>query len=318
MELSLINIPKDFIQKTEFDNRNVYSDTDSDYLLITLPFNKFENIRKLVDYVQNVSKRIDATYNEALNYYGSNFGGYDPEYNTMKFKSEVVAYQGFFGAPKFYALSKIWDEGVFLTEPKLKETGGQIRKADATQITKKLLNKIYNILVIPSEVKDLNLLYRKVFIEIKNEIKMELKTDIENLNFEKFGVPKKWGFKADRTMQWVTGARLYNTIIEDVFRPGESMIMVPITGNFQKLIDYYKSNGTDNINLLQPDDLKGINTLSIPNSLREDQKHKLLETLKAYNIQLNFDAIMNFNIDMKLEPFEKLFPLEIIKTKGGV
>ena len=315
----LIYIPDDFIQKTEFDTRNVYSDTDSDYLLIDLPFNKFNDIKQLVDYVQAVSKRIDSTYNEALNFYGSSFGGYDPKYNTMKFKSEVVAYQGFFLAKKFYALGKIWDEGVFFDTPKIKETGGQIRKSDATPITKKLLTLIYKTLTIPSEVKDLNTLYKKVFIEIKNNIKMELKGDIENLNFQSFGVPKKWGFKAERTMQWVTGARLYNSIIEDVFRPGESMIMVPIKGQFQNLIEYYKSNSFDSPYILQPDDFKnGIETLSIPPDLRDDQKVKLLEVLNNYNIKLNFDEIMNFNIEMKIEPFEKLFPIEIIKSKGGI
>jgi hypothetical protein len=313
----LIFIPDDFIETTEYDKRNIYSDTDSDYLLINLPFNKFDDIRQLVDYVQTVSKRIDKVYNEALNHYGSMFGGYNPKYNTMKFKSEVVAYQGFFLAKKFYALGKIWDEGVFFDTPKIKETGGQIKKADATKITKRLLTEIYKVLTIPSEVKDLNTLYRKIFIELKNQIKMDLKTDIENMNFESFGVPKKWGFKAERTMQWVTGARLYNTIVEDTFRPGESMIMVPIIGNFQNLIEYFKLNTQEGY-YLQPDDLKSLSTLSIPTLLKEDQKKKLSDALNQYNIKLNFDEIMNFNIDMKLEPFEKLFPQEIIKTRGGL
>lgn len=313
----LIFIPEDFIQKTEQDKRLAYSDTDSAYLIFDLPFNKFEDIRKLVDYIQNISKRIDNTYNEALNYYVGVFGGMNPHYNTMKFKSEVVAYQGFFNTKKFYALSKAWDEGTFFTEkPKIKQTGGQIKKADVTKISESLLKAVYEILVIPSETKDLYSLYKKIFIETKNSIKLKLKKDIDELNFSSFGVPKKWGFKATRATQWVTGARLYNQICEDLFRPGDSMIMIPIKGQFNQLCDYI-NNGLIQTNefALRPEDTKDLKTLSIPPSISEIQMQKLLSAISQYNIQVNFDEVMSFNVDMKLEVFEKLFPPDI-KLRG--
>lgn len=312
----LINIPPDFIQKTEQDNRLAYSDTDSAYLIFDLPFNKFDNVRTLVDYIQNISKKIDTVYNEALNYYVGIFGGMNPTYNTMKFKSEVVAYQGFFNTKKFYALSKAWDEGTFFDKPKIKQTGGQIKKADVTKISELLLKRIYETLVIPSETKDLYSLYKKVFIEIKNSIKMQLKKDIDELNFNSFGVPKKWGFKAARTMQWVTGARLYNQICEDLFRPGDSMIMVPIKGNFNNLKDFINNGGNNNNEFaLREEDTKDLKTLSIPPTMTNDQKQKLAAALEMYSIKVDFDEVMIFNVDKKLEVFEKLFPPEL-KLKG--
>jgi hypothetical protein len=308
---NLIFLPEDFIQKTENDKRLVYSDTDSAYLIFDLPFNKFEDIRKLVDYIQGLSKKIDNTYNEALNYYVGKFGGMNPAYNTMKFKSEVVAYQGFFNTKKFYALSKAWDEGTFFSEPKIKKTGGQIKKADVTKISEKLLNNVYKILVIPSETKDLLSLYKKIFIETKNSIKMELKKDIDELNFNSFGVPKKWGFKATRATMWVTGARLYNQICEDLFRPGDSMIMIPIKGEFNQLKDYIVNGNENNEFALREEDTKDLKALSIPPNMTTTQKEKLAKALELYRIQVNFDEVMSFNIDMKLEVFEKLFPAEI-------
>lgn len=312
----LIHIPEDFIQKTEQDTRLAYSDTDSAYLIFDLPFNKFDDIRKLVDYIQNISKKIDNVYNEALNHYVGLFGGMNPTYNTMKFKSEVVAYQGFFNTKKFYALSKAWDEGTFFEKPKIKQTGGQIKKADVTKISEDLLTRVYETLVIPSETKDLTSLYKKIFVEIKNSVKMKLKKDIDDLNFTSFGVPKKWGFKATRATQWVTGARLYNQICEDLFRPGDSMIMIPIRGQFNQLCDYV-NNGLIQTNeyALRPEDTKDLKTLSIPPTLSNDQTQKLLNAIQQYSIQVNFDEVMSFNVDMKLEVFEKLFPPDI-KLKG--
>ena len=38
---------------------NAYSDTDSSYQIIELPFNKFEDVHKTVDYTQEIAKSIN-------------------------------------------------------------------------------------------------------------------------------------------------------------------------------------------------------------------------------------------------------------------
>jgi hypothetical protein len=306
------------------DNHNFFANNilvhNSAYLLFDLPFNKFDDIRQLVDYIQQLSTKIDTEYNNALNYYGSMFAGLNPEFNIMKFKSEVVAYQGFFNTKKFYALSKAWDEGAFFDTPEIKKTGGQIKKADVTKISEQLLSLVYKILVLPSETKDLESLYKKIFIETKNRIKMQLKHDIDNLDFKSFGVPKKWSFKATKDMQWVTGARLYNQIVEDLHRPGDSMLTLPIKGNFNILQNYDEQLSLKNKDLtylLKADDYNDISTLSIPPNMNSEQVQKLSVAFEKYSIRVDFDQVMLFNIDMKLEVFEKLFPPEIkLLVKG--
>lgn len=306
----LIQLSNNFINIADKDERLIYSDTDSAYILMNLPFDKFKDIKMLVDYVQKISKLIDKTYNEALNFYMGNFAGGNEKYNTMKFKSEVVAYQGFFGGKKFYALSKAWDEGTFFEEkPKQKETGGQIRKADVTIITKEMLNKVYDILIMPSGLDETSM-YKKIFKELKNEIKFKLISYINNLEYKKFGVPKKWGFKANKKItQWVAGAKLYNSLFEDIFRPGDSLIMIPIKSNQSKIINFLNSKKYNNNFQLSTEeylDLK-ISTLSIPTNMIQEKNEQFIKILSEFDISADFDYIMNFNIDMKLEPFLNLF-----------
>lgn len=316
MNNPLLNIPENFIENTDTNSNLLYSDTDSLYILILIPFDKNQNWRKTVDYVQTVSEMINTNYMEALNINIGKFANLNPKYNTMVFKSETVSIQAAFISKKFYTLAKIWDEGVFYEEinfKTLKKTGGQIRKADITPITKKLLEKVYTVLVVPSDIKKLEEMYRKIFIEIKNNIKMELQNDIKNLNYKSFGVPKKWGFKAEKKItQWVLGAKLYNQICEDIFRPGDSMIMIPIKGQFhdlEKVLDQKKLEFG-----LTKTDLKNLDNISLPPTLRADQIEILNKNFEKYKIKIDYDEVMRFNIDLKLEQYVPLFPTSIIRN----
>jgi negative regulator of genetic competence, sporulation and motility len=101
----LIIVKPNFIENIAENEQLLYADTDSAYLLYNLPFNKFQDIYQLVSYIQGLARELGKLYNESLNYYGT-FANLDPEYNTMDFKSEVVAYRGFLGGKKFYGLAK--------------------------------------------------------------------------------------------------------------------------------------------------------------------------------------------------------------------
>lgn len=311
------HLPEHFIEKTENDMYLLYADTDSAYLLYDLPFDKYRDIHELVDYVQGIARELGTIYNDALNHYVGNFANMNPKYNTMDFKSEVVAYKGFFNTKKFYALAKAWDEGTFFEEkPKLKTTGGQIKKSDVTQITKKLLNDIYSVLVTDVNQHDLVEMYRIIFVQLKNKYKLQIHDDIKAMNFSSFSIPKKWGSTEKSIPPFVTGAKLYNTIMEDTFRPSDAFIVVKVKIDLEKLLNFYTDNDIRNDKFIlqrhEVVELKNkINVLSIPPIMDEEQKTKLLDRMQELNIQLDYDEIINFNIDLKIDPYEKLFSDEI-------
>ena len=62
-------LPVGFIETIEKDPYQLYCDTDSDYLLIKLTFNKNEDHRKTVDYCQKLTIRMNEAYIAALDLY---------------------------------------------------------------------------------------------------------------------------------------------------------------------------------------------------------------------------------------------------------
>lgn len=316
-EDNLWYLPEGFIEKTENDPYLLYADTDSAYLLYDLPFDKFENIHQLVSYIQKLANELGEIYNDSLNYYVGTFANMNPKYNTMDFKSEVVAYKGFMGAKKFYALSKCWDEGTFFEEkPKLKTTGGQIKKSDVTQITKKLLDEVYKLLVTDLSVTDLDYMYHKIFVEFTSTYREMILQDIADLNFNSFSIPKKWGRTENSVPTHVYGAKFFNAIVDDQFRPSDSFLIVKITCEMEKVKHYLFEHEMEkskyclsyNEAVMLGDKL---NVICIPPNMSKEQKEKFLEKMEQFNIKLNYDEIINFNINMKLDPFQDLFPYEV-------
>jgi len=311
------HLPENFIEKTDTDDVLLYADTDSAYLLYDLPFDKYQDIHQLVDYVQGIARELGTIYNEALEHYLCNFAGLNKEYNTMDFKSEVVAYKGFFNSKKFYALAKAWDEGTFFEEkPKLKITGGAIKKSDVTKLTKQLLTEVYSVLVTDINQTDLVEMYRIIFLQLKAKYKFQIMDSIKNMEFGEFSIPKKWGNTEKTIPPPVTGAKLYNYIMEDTFRPSDSFIVVKVYVDIATLLQEYDRNpATKSEFILQQEEVEKlknkINVISIPPTLDKDQKNRLLKKLEDLNIRLDYDEIILYNIDTKLEPFEKLFTDEV-------
>lgn len=304
-----------FIETTDRDPYLLYSDTDSAYLLMLMPFDKTVDIYRTVKYCQELSYRMNTAYMKAMDLYFYKLGNWHPDFNTMDFKSEVIAFRGFFGAKKFYALGKIWDEGTFFNELKTKETGGQIKKADVTKVTKELLSEIYYLLTKDVTKTDEVEIYKTIFIELKNKYKMKLRQAITDLNFEYFTIPKKWSFgEKTNVPSSITGAKLYNRIIKDTFSVGDAVMELPIRFSIRKLQEEFQRISNPNENMMQNSELNvSIKKISIPPRLNESGKQYLIDKLNELEIVLNIDEIIDFNIDMKLEAFKGLFTLDVAR-----
>ena len=314
-----INFQDKWIETVGFNEEIAYGDTDSLYLKVNLPFNKFESESKTVDYSQQIAGRANDNYLNVLNGLLSKRAGINPEYNLMNFKSEVVAYRGFFRSKKYYALAKIWDEGNFFDHPKLKKTGGQILKSDSTKIMYQFLEEIYNYLVLEFDIKDEFELYKIIFRDLPKKYKEKVKNFINTFDIEYIGIPSKWGLKEFKNVpKQVRGAKLYNFLFNDNLRPGDSMLTVQIkVNNLKKLFQYYeekkKLNALSVYQLNYEDINNKLNFISIPFGMEKD-KDKLKEMnsiLQKFDIKLDYDLIIDFNIDMKLAQFNDLFSEEI-------
>ena len=307
-------LPVGFIENIEKDPYQLYCDTDSDYLLIKTTFDKNKDNIKTVDYCQKLTIRMNEAYMAALDLYFYKIANWHPDFNTMDFKSEVVAYKGFFATKKFYALGKIWDEGKFMSELSVKKTGGQLKKADATKVTKEMLEDVYNLLTKDQTITDKAIMYNKIFVEIKNKYIFKLKKAIQEMDFEYFTIPKKWSFGEKKNIPpQITGAKLYNRIIKETFTVGDAVLNLSIKMNLPLMKKEFEKMSNPNDSMLQNHELNSkINVISLPpvSKLKEEDKILIKRRFQELDIHLDYDTIMNFNIDMKLAPFKALFDLE--------
>jgi len=306
-----MKLERGFIEKVDFSKFTLYSDTDSSYSMVPLPFSKFEDQHKTVDYAQNIASELNKKYLEIFNETVVKFGNVDPAYNQMDFKSEIVAYRGFFNAKKYYALTKMWDEGTFFDDPVVKKTGGQIVKADSTPIVLDLLTEVYDTLLLDFTITSEIELYRKIFFDIKSKYIKRVELAVKEFNIKEFAVPKKWSLKTLKSIpKQVEGAMLYNYLFRDIFRPGESILQVQTIITPSAILSKMDENPPGTKYVIQPAQITHkVNNVSFPvdfGSCAED-KQEAKEIFEEFGIQLDLRTILDFNVNLKLAQFEKIF-----------
>lgn len=304
-----MKLEKGFIEHVDLSEFTLYSDTDSSYAKVPLPFSKFEDAHQTVEYVQDLARTLNDEYLKVFNDTVVKYGNVDPKYNYMDFKSEVVAYRGFFNAKKYYGLAKMWDEGTYFSKPKIKKTGGQIVKADSTKIILDLLTDIYNTLLLDFSVTDEIQLYRKIFVDLKGEYIKRTEKAVADFNLSEFGIPKKWGLRTLKTIpKQVQGAMLYNYLFSDSLRPGESVLQTQIIVNPSKLLQLMDKKSPQGDFMIKPEMVTNkLNVISFPVDLTDDEIKTMQERLQELNIQLDLRTIIDFNVNKKLDQFQKIF-----------
>lgn len=301
-----------FIENVDNSKFALGADTDSSYSLIPLPFSKFDDNHKTVDYTQDLADQFNVEYLRTFNETVVKYGNVNPDYNFMDFKSETVSYRGIFLAKKYYGLAKMWDEGTFFTEPKIKKTGGQIAKADSTKIIFDLLTEVYEILLLDFSITDEIQLYRKIYFDIKDKYTARVEKAVHDMNYKDFGIPKKWGLGALKTIpKQVEGAMVYNYLFNDQIRPGDGVLQCQVIINNERFLQYSDQNPvTSKYQLPRERITKKLNVISFPVDMTEDDFIKVQQKFKELNISFDLRTIVNFNIVMKLDQFTKIFSEE--------
>ncbi len=301
-----------FIENVDNSEFALGADTDSSYSKIPLPFSKFEDNHKVVDFAQDLAYKFNQEYLKTFNETVVKYGNVDPAYNEMDFKSEIVAYRGIFLAKKYYGLAKMWEEGTFFTEPKIKKTGGQIVKADSTKIIFDLLTEVYDILLLDFTITDEIQLYRKLYIDLKSKYIKRAQTAVTNMNYQDFGIPKKWGLGKLKTIpKQIKGAMLFNYLFDDTLRPGDGMLQCQIIVNAERLLQYAGTNPVGSKYQLDKNLINDkLNVISFPFDMTEQDFDIVQKKFIELNIRFDLGTIVNFNVDMKLDQFMKLFSEE--------
>ena len=304
-----MKLKKGFIETIDLSEFTLYSDTDSSYAKIPLPFSKFENPYKTVDFVQDIAHTINEEYLKVFNETIVKYGNVNPDYNFMDFKSEVVDYRGFFNAKKYYGLAKMWDEGSFFDPPKIKKTGGQIVKADSTHIIFDLLTDIYKVLLLDFSITNEIQLYQKIFIDLKTKYLERTENAVSNFEISEFGIPKKWGLRQLKTIpKQVEGALFYNYLFKDILRPGESIYQTQIIINPGKLLQYMDKNPSKGEYMIPSERVtQKLNVISFPVDLSEEDINHIKKKFQELDIRFDLGDILEFNVIKKLDQFQKIF-----------
>ncbi len=306
-----------FIETVDHSDFTLYSDTDSAYALIPVPFNKFEDQYKTVNYIQDIAKSLNSTYMQIFNDTIVKHGNVNPAYNFMDFKSEIVAYRGLFNTKKNYGLTKLWDEGTFYDPPDVKKVGGQIVKADSTPIVLQLLTEIYQTILLDFSITDEVELYRKIFFEIKEKYLKMTEDAVMNFDVHSFGIPKKWSLKTLKKIpKQVEGAMLYNYLFSDNFRPGESILQTQIIINPAILLQKMSTIRPSTEYQIQSSTITDkVNNISFPVDFgeRSGDVEEVRKIFKEYNIQFDLRTILDFNVNLKVDAFKKLFSEKTIR-----
>jgi hypothetical protein len=300
-----------FIDNIEFHPNLKYADTDSTYNILKIPFNKYDNSKRTVDYSQKVAKDANIKYRNIYDTLLQVRANINPAYNFMDFKSEVVAYRGFFNTKKFYALAKIWMEGTFYKELEIKKTGGQILKADCSDVTFNLLTEIYKILTIRTDLKSIQEIKKIIFHDIKQKYIKQLGDSINNFRFREFVIPKKWPLSKKKTIPMhVKGAMLYNYLFNDKLRPGDSISLVQIKISKELLLKHVNKKPITSKYQLPMEFMDNkLNIIAFPSdsNFDESELNSIKKLFEKLHIKIDYDRIININIDMKIVQFEKLF-----------
>jgi hypothetical protein len=259
-------------------------------------------------FVLPVSKKINKNL---IEYWNNNLLkklNVDPEWNTIDFKTEIVMDKILLlGVKKRYVCRIFKEEKTYYIPPKLKFTGIEIKRSDSSRLTKYALQKIIDIIFTYEDRKERIQETKKLVLDIKKKFDNAKK----EYDFELVGIPSSWGIKEYKSIPtYVYGALLYNTLVQDICRPGVKGYRIHIKLNIPKIkeiISNLKNKSDFQFDLKTFESIS--NKLDIIFIPPEFNKEKIKQLEKDKIIQIDWDTQYNKIIKEKLETY-----IDIVKS----
>ena len=317
---------KGFIETVEQSPALLYADTDSLYICAQNK-NETEHGEDFKDiYITNKNDKnqwpnvieqaniMAREINDEIGFQlAENLGtraGLDPDYQSIFFKTEVIAVRMIqFNVKKTYALAYFYDEGKILENPVTKKTGGQINKSSTPRLSKQIFEDIYYNLLY-TDVQSVEELKEKIFAELYNKHVNDFKSYFDVMNFREIGLPYKYGFGKNMT-KWIWGAMFYNTFFKDELRPGASMYALYIRYNQNKLKNLLAKNNLNSFQLNSNLIDRKWDMISVPVELGSEFYNlykKEIDWLKQeIDFELSWDHNKDIVVDKKFLQFKTFF-----------
>lgn len=265
-------LPENFYKLVEqkgFLKNILYSDTDSIFILLrtkNVNISTEEKLKLLEKTAENINKEIRIY----LNHFLLPRQNISPTFNNTEFKTELLIDSiMFLDVKKSYVYRLLAKEGNILEHPEISYTGVQVVKSDTSNITRKILKHLIDIILsnIPRKYWKIELgKCFKIYKEKFNQM-------IEDFELSDIGFPIRWNKKE----QSIYGMKLYNYIMsEETFSMGSS-------GYFIYCI-FHDLSLFKNINI---EDITKITGLCIPYSGYD--KIKLKNQMKEFRIEIDKD-----------------------------
>ena len=253
-------------------------------------------------FVKPISEKINT---ELTNYWNNNLLNklnIDPEWNTIDFKTEIVMDKILLlGVKKRYVCRIYKEDKTYYIPPKLKFTGIEIKRSDSSRLTKYALQKIIDIIFTFEDKKERIQKTKELVLDIKKKFDDAKK----NYDLELIGIPSSWGIKEYESIPtYVYGAMLYNTLIQDICRPGVKGYRIHIKLNLpkiKKIIQELKNKSKYQFDIKTFEKVSNkLDVIFIP---PEFNREKIKQLEKDKIIQIDWDTQYNKIIREKLETY---------------
>lgn len=284
-----MEFPYNFAQlmdgKTKFV---VLGDTDS--MFLNIPNLKPKTAEEAVKEANKIAEEI----NNLISSYTSKTLlpklGISSQYNRTSFKTELVC-NGLLllAVKKNYAYRLLAKEGKIFNPTKVMYTGIGV-KSDQTKWTKDFIKELVEDVIL-----NINLNREQCREQINNlaeKYRLKIDQDLENLDFDYIGIPKKWGTGLKSDPWQVIAMKLFNSLMnEKILVPMSPSLIIPIRINvpqdFETKLEPFRHK-EESMYFIGDIPISNMNYLAVPYNYN---KQKLKEKLNYFNITISPDDI---------------------------
>jgi hypothetical protein len=309
-----MDIPYDFWDSVEENNGTNIGISDTDSIIISIPYINCETTAEYVKKAEIVASDINSEIRNFLNKNVLTKMNISESNNETFFKTEnVISAIMSLDVKKKYCLKEIANEKTIHETPIIKYTGLSIVRTNSALLTKDFMKELIENIALSNVEKTKQEVKKELAVTSKKYYD-RLVNDIKVYNFDYIGVPCKWASTQYKLQPAeIVGMKLYNTLTEkDYFQENTSGKKVPIKINninefsekIESLRHKYPGQTIENISIDK------LNFLVVPIFHERDE---LENVFKKFGININEDLAWSNLIDTT---FERI--IKCIRDNSGI